>query len=461
MSYRNLNITVSDGDLKVKLAKLYIFFLPIRMIYPFIFLQNIFVGAAFYFDFILHVLGLILMVLSNKGLFRFKNDKSTNLFQYIVLMVTWFNISSLIMAFFIQNRYGNYGVESAFDGIKGNVLYFTQYVLMIIYNKNIFKMLSKNEINRILGKVCTYLLILGYIQIIVFTLRGELISFYDKLDFLEILISPKIMDKLPLTESEGAMAGNLIAILILPFLFSKIIYEKNSAKQIIQSLLWMPVIYYTYSTATYILVLINIIMLFLLIGLERRFRIRYSTLLISIFIIFSLLINLLIFDGNYNEVSSEIKYILFEKITDTTNGSTALRVAPIYMNLGAFKEYPILGVGNGNQGYFYFKYLPYWVYEANGSLNMINKTSEYLSNGILFIPSLLSGYGIVGILLILFYVIKSEKMVNRNKEQLENFYYLYKISRVAFLVAGFQTLFVGNYYVWFVMSIPFMIQEQS
>ena len=53
-----------------------------------------------------------------------------------------------------------------------------------------------------------------------------------------------------------------------------------------------------------------------------------------------------------DEAIEQIEYLLLEKVTDTSNGSTTSRTVPLLVNWGAFTEFPIFGVGNGLQGYF-------------------------------------------------------------------------------------------------------------
>ena len=58
----------------------------------------------------------------------------------------------------------------------------------------------------------------------------------------------------------------------------------------------------------------------------------------------------------YAEMFEQIEYLLFEKATDSDNGSTVSRTVPLLVNWGAFMEHPIFGVGNGLQGYYYEKF---------------------------------------------------------------------------------------------------------
>ena len=87
------------------------------------------------------------------------------------------------------------------------------------------------------------------------------------------------------------------------------------------------------------------------------------------------------------------------KIFDLGNMSTSYRYSVVYNDLRVFVLNP-LGVGNGNQGYFYNKNIGQ-VFVSSGSQeiqNVIDGRAGIIGGGPLW-PSILSGYGIVGILI--------------------------------------------------------------
>ena len=92
--------------LELLIAKLYLFLLPVRMINIF---SNItlFIGEpAKYFDFILNILGLSLIFIRFLFTKRISNSsKKEKLFDYFVLMITIFNISSFIMSIIIDSKF--------------------------------------------------------------------------------------------------------------------------------------------------------------------------------------------------------------------------------------------------------------------------------------------------------------------------------------------------------------------
>lgn len=455
-----LDISIDIEKVSIAIAKLYLFLLPIKMISPLFFLRVYFGVCANYFDFFFHVIGLFLIAIKSKGIVQFKKDEVSKLYYYFVFMVACYNLSSLCMAVVIQHRYGNIGNESAFDGILGMLIYFTQYALIIFYNKEIFRKISIEEIVKILKIVVLYLFVLGYFQILVINFGGVFATVYDRMDVFNILVNSN-MSKLCLTGSEGAAAGTLIATFVLPFIMSRIFVEKRKFIYFLFLLGWLPIIYFTNSSSAYIGAAIDLAVFAFL-----YYKKHLKNVKVILFLVLITITSIIVFAFSpvmeyfeQSNVAEQIDYLLFSKVTDKTNGSTVSRTVPLLVNWGAFKEYPLFGVGNGNQGYFYEKYFPSYAYNAKGSdvFVFLERSKSQISNGAVFFPSILSGYGLFGSVLFLIFFIKCIKLVISSKEKLGSFYFMFFISWIALLVSGFQSDYYGIYYVWFLFSIPFMV----
>lgn len=440
--------------IEITIAKLYCLSLPLRMFSQLSFLQNIFWGCAKHLPFIFHIIGLLLWLVNEGGKPRCEGKEK--LAGQAIKLVIWLNISSIIMAVVIQAIYGNHGSENAFQGIAGMLVYFTQYLFMFLYNYRVFQLLSIDELNKLLHIDCLILLVIGYMQVLV--MNGIGAGIYDRINVLGITFPSTYLSKLCLTASEGANAGSLICIFVFPYLFSNILMGRRI--YIIEFILWLIPLYYTYSATAYILCTVCTgVFVFLLIMRSNNPGKGFTTLLISLFVVGGFLLILLRTGVLNDERVAEIRYLLLEKATDTTgNGSTAARTVPFLVNWGAFKEYPLLGVGNGLQGYFYEKYFPDWALKVQGSdvSIFLARSKEGISNSGLFIPGLLSGYGIVGCFAIGIFIwncIKENKAIGFFTE---NFYYMYILAGVSFFVMGLQCDAWGLYYAWFMLSIPFM-----
>lgn len=440
--------------LELIIAKIYLFLLPIRMINIFSIFTIYLKDIAKYFDFLICVLGLILIIIRTAITKKATNgSKKEKLFNLFVFMITVFNISSLLMAFIIDSKYGTYAGESSYSAVIKMALIFIQYITMIFYNKEIFKLLGIDKIKKILSKTMVFLLIIGYIQLLILIGGGGIENLYNKLDIFDIFVDNISAMKMPLTESEGALSGGLISIFILPFLASNMMMEKNSKKYLFQIIAWIPIIIASGSLTEYLLCMTFFITFgFYFIKMKGIKKKLYLVLIIPI-VVFGIFT--IFFKKLPVNIQQNIIYTINNKLFDSNNGSTVSRtVIPIKYNMGAFMEYPILGVGNGNQGYFYYNYVDYKYSLVPGIRKSYENAGNTIYNGGLFFPSIVSGYGVLGVLLLIIYILESEKEVNKNKKDLDIFYLYYKMARIPFFLAGFQTLFVGTYYIWFVLSIP-------
>lgn len=449
---------------EIIIAKIYIYMLPVRMISPLVFSQKLLAACARSFDLVFHLLGFFLFFILARSTNTYADKNQKQLMRFLIYMVLWFNISSFIMAFFIQARFGNIGNEDAYSSVFYQAIYFFQYMFMLIYNRRIFSIVTKDDILKILNRVSNALLVIGYLQICVMTFGSIFVKIYNTINVCDVLIPANKLSKLSLSGSEGAYAGSLIAIFAFPLIFARLLNAEKTYKNIVKIFIWLPVLYYTYSSAAYILFAMELITFSVILLTTRKNSGLKILLLITavIVLVFSLFPETIISIMPQN-VSNKIRYLLFEKATDLSNGSTVSRMMPVYMNAGAFSEYPVIGVGNGCQGYFYEKYFPQWAYNVKGSdfLFFLQKAQNGIANGAVFVLSILSGYGIVGSILFISFIVKCVRYAKKNKERMKQFYYMYLIGMAALLFDGLRTGFEGKYYIWFIISLPFIVNSEK
>ena len=444
MCYRN------NYSLEKRIAMLYILLLPLRMPTSLVGVTGIFSACATYFDFILHIFGFTLMLMTTHG--QLQTNRYANMF---VKLVVFLEIISLSMAVFLHNSLGMLDGDDTLTAIFGPSIYYIHYLVIMFYNIYIFGMFTKEEISRIIDKLVLWNLILGYVQILICNGSGFIAGIYDSLDVFNVFRQASYItniSRIPVSGSEPAAAGCFIGILVFPYLMSKIISGENAKKNYIQILLWLPVIFFTKSSTCYILVLVDLLVFFIL-GMKNRCFGTGTVVLLAGLCIGVLILSVVSSnDFTNNSFIEQIRYLLFEKSSDKNNESSVTRTIPTYINFKVFFEYPFFGVGNGNQGFFYDKYFPSWGGISLGTFSKIRGVAD----GGVFIPSLFSGYGIIGVFVWGLCTIRYIKHVIVCKPLLNSFYYMFIIAFVAFLVNGFQGDYFGNYMTVFVLCIPFM-----
>lgn len=446
-------------QLERTVAKLYIFFLPIRMITPLTFLQNYVGGCALNLDFVFHVLGLTLWFLNGGKIVVEKNAKKLwVLFLFIVGTYTFLNMwNATVYHDMLGVAYG----EDSFRATLGNILYWLHYALIITYNLRVFQILGAEIVWKILDKLSICMAVIGYFQILVIMTRNTLIcKLYDVIAGDILFMSSSYLlkeNRITLTTTEPAHAGYIIVRLVLPLLLAYMIAEGLNRKILIKIAVWLPVIYFTKSSNAYILVSVELVVFAVLmtwkLAKSKRILLNVYSGTVLLAIGFGCVLIPFILD---KIDMSQVIYLVFQKITDKTNMSTAWRVAPLYINWEVFKDFPILGIGNGNQGFFYWEYFPDWAYDLLAGTKTMEWNSDELPNGLLFFPSILSGYGIVGIILfILFLLVAMMYMWSWRDGHRREFAFFF-IAVLGVIVNGFSSDFVGCYDVWFIMSIPFL-----
>lgn len=447
-------LIVKTSKLEIQLAKIYIFLLPIRMIPPLLGVAALFHGAALYFDFILNALGILLYLYHSNGKIYLANDNPSRLTRDFAVSVVILNVISILMAIETQITQGDYAGESAFSGIIGMQIYYFQFVLIVLYNRRVFNILSEDEIWWVLSWSNAFLLILGYFQMAALLLGGTFRSAITSIDVFHILWPDDNMWKLSLTGKEGAEAGTILGIIVLPYLLSCIAMGKSKFQSILQLILWIPVLAMMQSTSAYLMA-ISATVGFLLFVFSSD---KKKQAVILLFIIFCGSIIALFGDSLINRLPSDTRYLIFAKAMDMNNGSTISRTVPLVTNWKAFLEHPLFGVGNGLQGYYFTKNIPQWMLNVPGSdIGTFYQTAKgQIINGGVFFPSYLSGYGIIGVCILIYLLSRIKCIMKDMKVTSKKFYALFSIAVLPIIVCGFQGDFSGNYLIWFVISLPFI-----
>lgn len=433
-------------------AKLFIYSMPFKMIAPLRFFNAI-VGLGNRLPFLFLVLGIMIIVFSKKRI-GFSNDNSSKLFKHFVYMYIIVDITSIIMAAILFKSLGTIGGENAFDAVIPKVLFSLAYIVILFYNRELFRVLSKEDINSILDRVTNICIVIGLWQIGVITFGGLFRSVYDFVNKLFDAWSSNSMiytKRIALFTMEPSYIGGFLGIIIIPFILSKFISGKVMIRDFVKLCLIVLIIYYTKSTTGYVLVAVD----FLLFGyfylkkgetaLSNRIIVLFN-MSIALIILFYLIIG--------NTILSDTITNVFDKLINIDNSNSITRKAVLYIDWRIFIEYPILGVGNGNQGFFYREFYPQFILNSLANRNRFDEAANVLMDGGSFFPSFASGYGLVGIVLLVIFVYKSIKTLRTNKSCYGYLYYFYIMGAFSLLLYGFSSTLASDYCVWFVVSLP-------
>lgn len=446
----------SDNDFEKVVAQMYLYFLPFQMFVPFAFLNSIFVGLARRASFLFLAIGLILIAGSGRRI-SFSNDESSRLLLHFVKMYIVGDITSLIMAVWLYYDMGTIGGESTLSAVLPKIAFSIAYMFILYYNRELFRVLTKDEIKKIFDRIITICIAIGVLQIGVLYVGGLFRVVYDRINMLfGAWSSTSIVrtERIALFTIEPATIAGFFGILVIPHIFSKWIADDVNLKDVIKLILIIIVLYFTRSTTGYSLLAVD----FLLFGYVyiRKGTANIGTrVFIIAFMIFSLFLlgNIVI----RNKLIAGNLSFVFDKLFNSDNLASMSRKVGLYVNWGIVKKFPILGVGNGNQGFFYQEFFPKSAFSSVWATQRYNEASTVLLDGGVFFPSFASGYGIVGIVFLLIFAVMSRQIMRKYREYYGYLYYFYIIGSIALLIYGFSSTMVGDYSVWFIISLPMAI----
>jgi hypothetical protein len=113
--------------------------------------------------------------------------------------------------------------------------------------------------------------------------------------------------------------------------------------------------------------------------------------------------------------------------------------------------HPLLGVGNGIQGFYYIKYFPSWGFGSYESAGLFFGDAGWPGSGA-FLPTYLSAFGAFGVLLLVLLSIRIAKNIKRFK-----YLFLSDFLTMSLLSLFFQFYttydIIGNYAIVFILSL--------
>lgn len=156
-----------------------------------------------------------------------------------------------------------------------------------------------------------------------------------------------------------------------------------------------------------------------------------------------------------NSDKESLEYVLVGKVQDKDNMSTAMRASTVINDMKIFYDYPFTGVGDGNQGYFYRQNVPMWVVASEEVQSLMHGT-KIANGGGNFFPAFISAYGLIGIIVFLFFL-KSYSLSYRQSfiQEDKRFQMIYVLGISLFLLSGWYVVGVKlNESICFLLSLP-------
>lgn len=349
------------------------------------------------------------------------------------------------------------------------VLYFI--VLMSIYYNyfNLTYNVNIKQLFPIFNLQIIILLIVGYMQWGAMLGNNLCLSSYS---FLSSVFALRELDWLTVLErgvtfwgSEPASAS-ILCFWIIPYMTISILHSSKQKRSafILANILLCILILSSNSSSLLILYVANIllfIMIALKLKLKKIFYVISCFLGLFVAIFYSLDLNM---NSNINNNDSRsFSYVIYGKVVDRENPSTAMRASTIINDMKIFYDYPFTGVGNGNQGFFYRKNMPFWVQLSEEVQNIMYSTTTIANGGGNFFPAYISGFGLIGIFILIIFIWKYHKIYKssflQENVQLKT---IFEIGMILFLFSSWYVVGIKqNETIIFLLCLPFVAQNKN
>ena len=317
----------------------------------------------------------------------------------------------LISVFDSIRFYSEYGVlsgENTFTAPLGSVFFHLyDFALLAAYIglvRNRYNV--EHTVKKALNTVVWVQIVFGILQLMIILDVPVVSTIYDGINVFGFFQSSSItrsISRIAMTGSEPASIGSSLGVLSVPYLLAQM-QESDAAKEKRRCVLKLAILivlsYFSKSSTVYAILAFSAAVFIFRSFREGRLSKRNTILWIVLIIVVGSALLLRSFAGSIHigsNVFNEIRYYLFEKPTDTKNMSSMHRFSTTINDIVILGKHPLLGVGDGNQGFTYGQNVPQNM--------LINSKSKELAEGIggvvnggAWFWAVLSGYGIVGAL---------------------------------------------------------------
>lgn len=397
-------------------------------------------------SFLFFAIGVFLAICNQRG--KIVLDDKRYL-RKLTLLIFSVSLISIIMAIILY-----YGVEPVAgfhttDVIWSPIFYNIMVIVIIYYVFYMSERVNKEFIDKVLKTIYVYTVALGYIQLVAILGNGACRAILYGLESVNLTYSPELClkhMKVVLMFSEPSYAEILLCGLLMPFICGNIIVKSHKTSDILKLLLLMPLVFFNGSSSVLLGTVICIAVTLILSCVRRDISGR------ALLSIFSVLVILALIWNTNNPIKEIIVSQILVKPFDNDNLSTIQRGSIIRNCIMVFLKYPILGVGNGVQGFFYESHLRAEDYKSYEVLNTLKYENGVPGAGS-WAGGWLSGYGLVGTIFLIVFIVSTFRAIKQYRGS--QYYYAYIIGGICFLICGwFTASTTGGYLSLFVLSIP-------
>lgn len=442
---------MSTNNIHAQIYKLYFLCLPLGHVFNFPFNDAI---HPFLPDFstLIALFGLVVLAVSQKSLNI--NHRIGSLFKLYLLFAVYSIIASFILTFILSNP-----IESPFSTISGDIVLYLFFILSVYYNYVILtKYIRFTSLFHLMKLQIIILLFVGFIQFLAINGIAPANILYN---LLSSIFSLRDFDWLSSLErgvtfwgTEPASAS-LICYLTIPYVLAVIITRKGRQRLIfLIILLLFAFLFFSSDSTSALISFIYVVISAVILGIIKVNSNKLKLISFTIGLLMAIVYTVIFAQASFDvEFEAGFSYVLLGKFFDTSNYSTITRASTIINDMNIFVDFPITGVGNGNQGFFYNENVPFWM-----DCSKEVKYMRYVipNGGGNFFPSFISGFGIIGVMFLINFIRKfikweSDSVLAENK----TIALLYNISITLFLLSSWHSVSIKSFEIMaFIISLP-------
>lgn len=420
------------------LFKLYIFFLPLG---TFINIETTGAGNAVkYMSLNIAMLGCFFILSQENTLNR---NSGVGLFARLyTFMASYSVLAAIVLSFVLSNP-----PESPMTCIISDIVLYFEMLLSIYFTSYCLTHSSSFEdIYKAMDWQIGISIIVGLLQL--FALRGfgpaisayEALSSVFKLAPLKMLIA---MDRGVTIFGAEPSSLTTYCFLTVPYILCRCFMGRTKRRwYYIISLIAFSYLYIASNSTQNLVVYFALIICFIALRFRKRL---YKVLMTGAFLTGLLMAIILCMDDVKSSSvvmkdHQSLSYILLGKIQDRENYSTQMRASTIINDMKVFASHIVVGVGDGCQGFWYEENVPAWCKQSDEVADVI---SEHIipNGGGAFFPSYLSAYGLIGILVLLWFVGRYKRYVEYSSiRDDEIMTMIYRLSMIIILLSCWYTV---------------------
>ena len=379
--------------------------------------------------FIFISVGIIALLINERSNLKFNKFLST----FSPFVIVGF-LTTVLMSFFLTNSVETIAGETPVSAITTGLMWLFFDAAIVFFISHCYAHCTQDFLDRILDSFLLFTISICSVQALVMLGLPGASALFDIINIGDWLgVFKNVMfERLVGIGSEPAAMAKPLGLLCLPYCYCRLA-NGGGMRYGIAFVLLLYFGFLTKATTVYVtivFVLLGILLIRIRKTNSKAVIVCFSLVCaaLSIFILISLINGGRLMSADIIETFNTV----LGKIGDSGNQSTAYRTSTVINDIEILKDYPIFGVGDGNQGFFYAQNLPSWVL-SSGSIEALSALSgsRGVLNGGAFIPSILSGYGIVGCALFCVWISFCIHIAIKRKEELGKYYDMFVLAMFA------------------------------